>query len=1012
MGKGTSNTTTQNKTYSPAAMGAYQSVLDRAMGVASTPYQAYGGQLTAGINPYQQRAFGAIDNAAGFASPYISEAAGFARGAAGPITDADISRYMDPYTQRVIDATRRQFDVQNARDQSALVGNAAAKGALGGDRVSVAQASLAGEKARAQDPIIAGLYSQGYQGALGAAQAEAARKAQAAGQIAGFGVSGAQAGLAGGQAMLGAGTLEQQTEQQRLSALYNQYQLAQAYPYQQLQWLAGITSGVGSQMGGTTTGEMTKPPPDPWATAAGLGLGAAGLFLSDARAKRDIEPIGKTFEGLPIYRFSYSGDPSGATQIGLMAQDVEQLHPEAVAEIGGMKHIDPVAATEQSAARAPQGFAEGGVPTSPWGNVRGFIPEYKITPGRTEPDLDKWPEEKATDWSKIGQLGATAGQKAWDKWGGSLGSLSSPGQDYSLTATGGLWNRGGAVWVPGGYAEGGDIPWALDDRFSAAFPNATRSIPPALDDAVKGFADRYPALTAFSPTGSDPEVMRGGLQELGAERERALRAQSLSKPVPTYSSPVPEEPERVPLPPTRSMVAGVAPPPTEEPVPVTARSAPGRPPVMATDDEPYPAFPAYSAPAEAPAAPRRGFGLLGKIDDATGQALLAAGFGMLASRSPHLGVAIGDGGLTGMSAFAGAKATEREAENQRISRAQAAERLAETARHHRDTLAERERHHRETLAESKARRTSEAWKPTGQVTEGGSPILYNPKTGELLDSGTGKPPDASTKIVSPRRQAVIDDETARDVAVRYIESGNRMVLSGLGRTGENMAKIQKFIRDEMAARKITPAEIAHREAEWEGRKAGQRALGTMQTRMDVPALEAKGAIQLARGVIEKMPRTTFLPLNKLVVGYQNQTLDPDQRELYARTQAIINTYSAVMARGASVVTDSARHKAESLLSTAFDAKTYNRVLDTLQQEIDMAITAPKQVQELYRKQFGRSSVEDIDAPWLKGGASPPPATVPPPARTLSDQDQKALDWSKSNPNDPRANEIKKRLGVQ
>ena len=37
------------------------------------------------------------------------------------------------------------------------------------------------------------------------------------------------------------------------------------------------------------------------------------------------------------------------TEVGLMAQDVEKVNPEAVAEIGGIKHVDYARATSYSA---------------------------------------------------------------------------------------------------------------------------------------------------------------------------------------------------------------------------------------------------------------------------------------------------------------------------------------------------------------------------------------------------------------------------------------------------------------------------------------------------------------------------------------------------------------------------------------------------------------------------------------------------------------------------------------
>jgi len=67
-------------------------------------------------------------------------------------------------------------------------------------------------------------------------------------------------------------------------------------------------------------------------------IGSAALMMSDRRAKTDIRRVGKLDNGLPIYAFRYKG---GVTpQIGLMADEVEDLHPGAVAMVGGYKHVD------------------------------------------------------------------------------------------------------------------------------------------------------------------------------------------------------------------------------------------------------------------------------------------------------------------------------------------------------------------------------------------------------------------------------------------------------------------------------------------------------------------------------------------------------------------------------------------------------------------------------------------------------------------------------------------------
>ncbi len=67
------------------------------------------------------------------------------------------------------------------------------------------------------------------------------------------------------------------------------------------------------------------------------GMARAGTF-SDRRLKTDIEPIGQLPNGLPVYSFKYiwSDEP----QIGLMADDVLKVHPEAVGEYLGYKTVD------------------------------------------------------------------------------------------------------------------------------------------------------------------------------------------------------------------------------------------------------------------------------------------------------------------------------------------------------------------------------------------------------------------------------------------------------------------------------------------------------------------------------------------------------------------------------------------------------------------------------------------------------------------------------------------------
>jgi len=63
----------------------------------------------------------------------------------------------------------------------------------------------------------------------------------------------------------------------------------------------------------------------------GLGKTALGGWaLSDRRVKKDIEKVGKLDNGLNVYSYKYKG--GGLMQLGLMAQEVEKVVPDAVLE--------------------------------------------------------------------------------------------------------------------------------------------------------------------------------------------------------------------------------------------------------------------------------------------------------------------------------------------------------------------------------------------------------------------------------------------------------------------------------------------------------------------------------------------------------------------------------------------------------------------------------------------------------------------------------------------------------
>lgn len=89
---------------------------------------------------------------------------------------------------------------------------------------------------------------------------------------------------------------------------------------------AGIIAGAGQES--TSKGKSSN----------GLVSGLTSIF-SDRRLKQDIRKIGTADNGLPIYAFAYTNEPS-RTHIGFMADEVEKIHPEAISEFMGAKMVD------------------------------------------------------------------------------------------------------------------------------------------------------------------------------------------------------------------------------------------------------------------------------------------------------------------------------------------------------------------------------------------------------------------------------------------------------------------------------------------------------------------------------------------------------------------------------------------------------------------------------------------------------------------------------------------------
>lgn len=344
-GGGSTQTATSTNSPPPDVMANYDAVTAQAKQVAATPYTAYSGQLVSPFNSTEQAGLNAIAPASTAYQPYYGQAQGLIGQGTQQYTPTQFSsgavgQYESPYTQDVINSTMANINQNNAEQQQSLTGNAIAQGAWGGDRADLAKNDLARQQALASNQTIAGLENQNYQQALGQFNTANQTGLQAASlnnqsALTGAGLQGAlgnnasQLGLTGANALLGAGALQQQTAQNADTAAYQQFQQQQAYPFQTTQWLSGIDTGLGSQMGGTsTTTQPNQNYQSPTQSLIGTGLAAAGLFFKDGGKINGYAPGGGV-SNFPDFNISYvpTGSPFSGGSTMPTAPIIQQSAP-------------------------------------------------------------------------------------------------------------------------------------------------------------------------------------------------------------------------------------------------------------------------------------------------------------------------------------------------------------------------------------------------------------------------------------------------------------------------------------------------------------------------------------------------------------------------------------------------------------------------------------------------------------------------------------------------------------
>lgn len=337
---GGTNTVTQ----SSDPWGAAQPYLKDIMGKAQDWYnsssgsQYFPGSTTVPLSADTQQALGSIRSRATLGSPLMGAAEQQAQ-------DTIQGKYLSPDSNPFLKDT---FNQASGAVNSAVNGQFSAAGRYG----SGAHAGVLADK---NNQLATDIYGGNYNN-------ERTRQAT----MSALAPTLASQDYTDANALLQSGNIQQQQSANDLQDQINRFSFDQNQPLNRINSYSSLLNGYGGLGGSSTSNTNTPTYTNTGSGILGGGLsgalGGAGLFnafpatlgalglsagtsgavggglgallglLSDRRLKENIKRVGTLISGIPVYAFNYIGNMT--RQIGVMAQDVLRIKPEAVSRHG------------------------------------------------------------------------------------------------------------------------------------------------------------------------------------------------------------------------------------------------------------------------------------------------------------------------------------------------------------------------------------------------------------------------------------------------------------------------------------------------------------------------------------------------------------------------------------------------------------------------------------------------------------------------------------------------------
>ena len=255
---------TETSSMTPEMEAKFLWLMDQARDIAGKQYGDLPPQEVAGFTDEQKEAFRLAKSGIGGWEDYLTK---FAERDFDPTSQKSkdqIAGYFDPHSKFLEQGLEE--DYAKASAQAGM--KASSMGAFGSSGMGITNQELF----RGKTMDLGKLRSGAYQTSLGLARGDFENQTQRYGTAAGMGQQFRQGDIA---SIMGAGSIEQQRNQQVLDAQY-QANLTNRYdPMQRFGWMSDIFRGVPSGQMATTMG--TSPQTNPLSQALGAGIFGAGV---------------------------------------------------------------------------------------------------------------------------------------------------------------------------------------------------------------------------------------------------------------------------------------------------------------------------------------------------------------------------------------------------------------------------------------------------------------------------------------------------------------------------------------------------------------------------------------------------------------------------------------------------------------------------------------------------------------------------------------------------------------